>query len=291
MKKRKVTFYDIIFQGCDSINETKIYLSNLLTFIQGLTPCDRKVDLHSERFCFMDNLQTDDSGEYYRILFKSARHSYRAPLLDRVTINERENPKLMTEGEQMKTHAIIKVLPGKITLILEQGANCMTSSNIAYYLNQFVPQYNEEHPEQAIYGMFIAQQILKNDFWEQLQSMSRVKKAIVVTDKRVLGSESLNYSQRMYSIKDTINIDIVAKRKESLKDTVTDIWNSRIAGRSEITSIRVEGLGEHNEQTIINTEQFAKVEYVEANQNEDTGEFNTLDLFNRMMLVAQRYHV
>ncbi len=291
MKKRKITFFKIIFQGSNNITEAKNYLSNLLNFIQSKSPYDKKVDLPSDRFCFMDNIQKTVSDEYFRILFKSAKHSYRAPLLDRETINERENPKRMTEGEQMKTHVIIKMLPMEIILFLENGTNCMTSLNIVYYLNQYVSKYNDEHPSQAIYGTFIAQQILKNDFWEQLQSMNRVKKAVVVTDKRVLGSDSLHFLQRMFSIKDTINIDIVAKRKESLKDAITDIWNSRIAGRSEISCIRVEGVGEHNEQTIINTDQFAKIEYVEANQNEDTGEFDTPDMFNRMMLVAQRYNV
>ena len=72
-----------------------------------------------------------------------------------------------------------------------------------------------------------------------------------------------------------------------------DIWKHEpeavVAGRTEITRIRVEGEGEHDEKTVINTEQFAKIEYMEVNQNEDTGEFVTPEVFNWMMLIAQRY--
>lgn len=289
MKKRKVAFYSIILQGCDRIDEVKTNFSNLLSYINGLEPINRKIDLSSERFCFMDNMQVFESGEYTRILFKSAKHSYRAPLLDRETIDERDNPKRMTEGEQMKTHAVAKFLPNDVILFLEQGSNCMTNNNIAYYLNQFVSQYNEEHLESAIHGTFVAQQILKEDFFDQLQSMDRVVKADIVTDKRILGSDFLNYAQRTTSLKEEVKINISAQRGLSLKDAIIDAWYNFTAGNTEIARIRVEGVGEHKEKTIINTDQFAKIEYVEANQNEDTGEFDSLDMFNRMILVAQRY--
>ena len=42
---------------------------------------------------------------------------------------------------------------------------------------------------------------------------------------------------------------------------------------------------------MLNKKEFGILAYVEANQNEDTGEFDTPDMFNRMMLVAQRYNV
>ncbi len=289
MKKRKVAFFSVILKNGNSIAETKVCLSVLLPFIQSLPLIDKKVDLPSERFCIMDNLQISDSGEYYRILFKSARHSYRAPLLDRETILERENPKRMTEGEQMKTHAVIKYLPNEVILFLEQGANCMTSNSIAYYLNEFVTNYNDEHSESMIHGMFIVQQLLKEDFFEQLQSMDRVIKADIVTDKRILGSDSLKFMERTTSLKEEIKINISAQRGLSLKDAIIDAWHKFATGTTQISRIRVEGIGGHREKTIINTDQFAKIEYIDANQNEDTGEFDTTDIFRRMMLVAQRY--
>ena len=289
MKKRKVAFFSVILKNGNSIAETKVCLSALLPFIQSLSLIDKKVDLPSERFCIMDNLQVSDSGEYYRILFKSARHSYRAPLLDRETIHERENPKRITEGEQMKTHAVIKFLPNEVILFLEQGANCMTSTNIANYFNEFVTKYNDDHSESMIHGIFIAQQLLKEDFFEQLQSMDRVIKADIVTDKRILGSDSLDFMERTTSLKEEIKINISAQRGLSLKDAIIDAWHKFATGNTQIARIRVEGVGEHREKTIINTDQFAKIEYIDANQNEDTGEFDTTDIFRRMMLVAQRY--
>lgn len=290
MKKRKVAFYSIRFQEQNNnIDEVKTSLSNLLSYINGLAPIDRKIDLSLEKFCFMDKMKVFDSGEYTRILFKSAKHSYRAPLLDRETIDERENPKRMTEGEQMKTHAVIKFLHNDVIMFLEQGSNCMSSNNIAFYLNQLTNQYNEDCIESAIHGTFVAQQILKEDFFDQLQSMDRVIKAEIVTDKKILGSEFLNFTQRMTSLKEEVKINISAQRGLSLKDAIIDAWYRFTAGATEIARIRVEGVGEHKEKTIINTDQFAKIEYVEANQNEDTGEFDSLDMFNRMMLVAQRY--
>lgn len=289
MKTRKVAFFNIILQGCENVGEMKACLANILQYIHGLQPIERKDDLSSERFCFLDDLQVTDMGEYSKLLFKSARHSYRAPLLDKETISARENPKKITEGEQMKTHAVVRYFNDKIVMILEQGANCMTNGNVARYLNSFLGRYNQTYPDQTINGTFIAQPILKEDFFEQLQAMSRVMKAVIITDKRILGSDSLNYMQRTSSIKKEVSINISVNRGGSMKEAIIDAWNTFNAGTTEIACIRVEGEGEHKEKTIINTEQFAKVEYIEANQNEDTGEYVTSEMFNWMMLIAQRY--
>ena len=89
MKTRKVAFFNIILQGCENVDEMKACLTNLLPFIHELQPIERKEDLTTERFCFLDDLQISETGEYNKLLFKSARHSYRAPLLDRDTIDER----------------------------------------------------------------------------------------------------------------------------------------------------------------------------------------------------------
>ncbi len=289
MKKRKVAFYNIILQGSEDVSEMKVCLANMLQYIHSLQPIDRKEDLSSERFCFLDDLQVTDMGEYSKLLFKSARHSYRAPLLDRDTIGERDNPKRITEGEQMKTHAVIRYFEDFILLVLEQGSNCMTSGNIAKYLNRFLLKYNQANPEQAVGGTFILQPVFKENFIEQLQAMNRVMKAVIYTDKRILGSDSLNFMERTSNVKEEVSINLSVKRGASMKEAILDAWNKLVAGRTEITRIRVEGEGEHDEKTVINTEQFAKIEYMEVNQNEDTGEFVTPEVFNWMMLIAQRY--
>ena len=289
MKKRKVAFFNIILQGSENVSEMKVCLANVLQYIHSLQPVERKEDLSSERFCFLDNLQVTEGGEYSKLLFKSARHSYRAPLLDRDTIGERDNPKRITEGEQMKTHAVIRYFEDIILLVLEQGSNCMTSGNIARYLNRFLLKFNQENPDQAASGTFIVQPVFKENFLEQLQAMNRVMKAMIYTDKRILGSDSLNFMERTSNVKEEVSINLSVKRGSSMKDAILDVWNRLIAGRTEITRIRVEGEGEHDEKTIINTDQFAKIEYIEVNQNEDTGEFVTPEVFNWMMLIAQRY--
>ena len=132
------------------------------------------------------------------------------------------------------------------------------------------------------------QPVFKENFIEQLQAMNRVMKAVIYTDKRILGSDSLNYMERTSNVKEEMSINLSVKRGASMKDAILDAWNKLVAGRTEITRIRVEGEGEHDEKTVINTEQFAKIEYMEVNQNEDTGEFVTPEVFNWMMLIAQR---
>ena len=70
MKKRKVAFYSIILQGSEDVSEMKVSLANMLQYIHSLQPIDRKEDLSPERFCFLDDMQVTDMGEYSKLLFK-----------------------------------------------------------------------------------------------------------------------------------------------------------------------------------------------------------------------------
>lgn len=159
MAKRKVSFNYLFLKHEGLELSIENALSTIVTFLLSKEKIDRKQDVNSDKFAFLDNVDYDTTSEYHtmQLLFKSAKHSYRAPLLDKNTAEARDNPKTMSEGEQMKTHLLIKFKEGDAVLFLEMGNNLLTCGNIVNYLNYVLLSYNsqfEENDQRRILGKF-----------------------------------------------------------------------------------------------------------------------------------------
>lgn len=296
MAKRKIGFYYLFLK--DKIDGEEVELSikenllNLVSYLQDLSPIERKFDMSNDKFVFMDSFTSyvDDGTSLLEILFKSAKHSYRAPLLDRDTVEARENPKTMSEGEQMKTHCLIKFKEGNAILFLETGQNMLTCNNIAEYLNNSLSLYNSDlENENRIDGKFCFDMIPRDDFREVLDSMTRVTLAEVYIDKDILGADYLRFSNPSEEMKEFVVMSVKAERKKSIKEHIYDFVDNLAGNESKIKRIRVKGKLSNDNESIIDTSFIIKREFVDVQQDEDTGEFNSTDMFLQLKFLSRDY--
>ena len=84
------------------------------------------------------------SANVYEILFKSAKHGTRKPLINRNTANERDNPKTLEEGEVEKVHLVLKYTKNETTVFLEKNRDELSMQNIIDYFNYFQRKLNHE---------------------------------------------------------------------------------------------------------------------------------------------------
>jgi hypothetical protein len=279
MAKRKVGYYVLSLKEGDFSFDTKTSLLNLLDYIRPLAKIQRKCDLSGDKFAYFDSIGLY-ADETISILVKSAKHGYRAPLIDRNTVVVRDNPKTINEGEQMKTHMVLKFTDTDIVCIMEIGLNMFTCNDLITYLNKMVARYNEEKEEtRQIHGLFGIQMIMRNDFSNALESMNRVTCANVYVDKRVLGGDLLNFSNRTETIKESVVMSIGVTKGNSAKEFAKDVFR-RIAGANTVVKrIRVKGISNMGAESIIDTEFFGKKDIVDVNRNSDTGEYDSSEMF------------
>lgn len=298
MAKRKIGFYYLLLKenidGTEVVYSVEESLNKLFPFMLSLEPVARKQDLYNDKFVFIDNYSVSVSSDSCRLtefLFKSAKHSYRAPLLNRNTVEARDNPKTMAEGEQMKTHGLIKYKDGDAICFLETGQNMLTCSNIVDYLNKSREIYNSNQTEEdnIIKGIYCFDMIARDDFREVLDSMSRVTLADVYIDKSILGSDVLNFSNPSEELQEQIVMSLKADRKKNIKQHIYDILDHLNGTESKIRRIRVKGKLPNDNESIIDTSFINKKEYVDAQQDEDTGEFNTPYMFTQLKLLSKDY--
>lgn len=290
MAKRKIGFYFILYKKGDMERSAWTPTLTVCKFLSALEKSNRKKDLDGNKFGFISEISTD-GDETASILFKSARHSYRAPLLDRNTVEERENPKTMDEGEQMKTHAVLKNIEGSPIALIESGNNLMTGNNIIDYLNWGLSLYNAniDEADEAMDGSFSLEMVPRDDFREVLDSMSRVTCANIFIDKNILGSSVLNFAEPSETMQEDIVLQIKANRKKSILDSLYHIVDKYNSNNSDIRRIRVVGRTGNNNETIIDTGFIVKKEYVEVTQNTDTGEFSSIEMFSAIKKLSSQF--
>ena len=291
MANRKIGFYFLSLRQRDFEFPIKYNLIQLLNYLQERTRLERKQDIGGDKIVFLDSCTQEGDDNLLKLLFKNAKHSYRAPLINKNTVEERENPKKIDEGEQMKTHALVKFKDGDAILFLETGGGMLSYHGFAEYLNRMLALYNGQftNDEGKILGHFCIDMIPRDDFREVLNSMNRVSCATIFTDKRILGSEALNYSEPSEELKEEVVIELKAKRGRNIMQHIYDCLDRANGANSEIRRIRVKGKLPNNNEGIIDTGFIIKKEYVDAQQNEDTGEYNTAYMFSQLVSLSRDY--
>jgi len=282
-KTRKIGFYYLTLISGDTTIENA--LNETLNHIDGLTKVDRSRTIRNPKFGFLDSINSNSENTKHKIIFKSASHSFRPPLVHRDTIAERESPKSMEEGETQKTHLITKAIGGDVIVILEKHQGGLTMKQIKNYLNFFA---NFVESESEI--RFDFETIAKDNFLEEIENLSRVVSADVYVDKQLLGSEVLDYSERTSTVKHEVIVSVKAKNRDNISDFARDVYAKLNSGENSIQRLRVVGRNNENNVVKINTDFIERQEYVKPTVNQVTGEIRTSDLFSEMESVLQNFN-
>ena len=292
MQKRKISFnwlhLSSMVENEEVFTNVESNLLALLNYISELPKVQRKYNLSKDKFCFIENFNFDDNSQCVELLLKSAKHSYRAPLLDKNTVEARENPKRIEEGEQIKTHVLLKFIENDAIVFLETGLNLLTMSNIVEYLNSFIVLYNNS-VEEKIIGKFTYDMMPRDDFREVLDSMSRVVCAELFINKSLLGSDALNFCNITEDIQENMVLSLKSEKKKSIKKSLYQVISHFSGVNSKINRIRVRGKMPNNNEGIIDTSFIIKKEYIEVEQNADTGEFDTPCMFAQLKFLANDF--
>lgn len=108
-------------------------------------------------------------------------------------------------------------------------------------------------------------------------------------DKILLGSDALDFSEPSEEIKEEIIVKVQAGRKKTIKEHIYDFLDKYNGINSHTKRIRVRGKMSNENEGIIDTGRIIKKEYVDAQQNEDTGEFDSTYMFTQLTLLSQDF--
>ena len=279
-KRRKICFHYLKIND-ENVDVIETF-NNLLMKIEELDKPDRKIEQGHNRFYLLDS-RSITSGKN-KITFKNAAYNFRPKLIDNVTIAERDSPKQLGEGERQKTHIITKPLNGEVLIVIEKSHFGVSINNFIKYLNHFINLLELEDNFR-----FYFETLAKDNFLDEIDKLQRITYADVIVDKQLLGSDALNFSDRTTEVNHEITVTLKAKRKNTIEDTVRDIFAKVSGGENHINRIRVKGRNAENNEVIINTDFIERQEYVLCDYDEETGEMSSADTFIELNAILDNF--
>lgn len=278
-RTRKIGFYSVKLMDIE--NPGEIYGLNefeyLFRSINRMQKSRRILDLAVRyKFHVLSYYRKDRDSGVNNVIFESAKYYNRPPLIHRATADARDNPKTLDEGEAEKTHVSFLVKDDEILLVMEERRDGISIQGIKAYLEHYL----DEIYSQKAYYMEVSV-IAKNDFLEELNRLNRTIQGEVFVEKRLLGSECMNISERYEEAKERIAIVINAKRNRSITDILRDGFHSMIAGDQNITRVRARGKDSASNQIILDTDLIRKIERLEIQMEAGTGLVTSSEIFRR----------
>jgi hypothetical protein len=275
----------------DPIVENPLYIiEETITYIMKQSKKNRFYDLKDNKFCFLESINSEakKNGTVLTGLFKSARNEFRPDLINKKTGVERRNPKEITEGDIEKTHFVVKIdkTTKEVYLLIEYNFHGIHTNNVVNYFSYFDDKYLKSKNEKRTYSI-IHTIIPRNNFLTELETLSRTRLAEIYFDKKLLGSEALNFSNRTVSLKKELKLVASASPQESITEVVVDFFNVFKKKQSAVSKVRVYGTDQDNNEIILDTSFMSKVEFVEVELNQETGEVNTTQLFTGLKKIAK----
>ncbi len=276
---RKIGFYSLYLKDRknEDVRHPASIIREVLDYILSFEKVGRIQDLkNSNKFHILASRGTN--GEIENLIFESAKYFHRPPLIKKDTAEERDNPKELDEGEAEKTHVSMKFLEDEILTIIEERKPGISISQLVSYLSKFLRTYYHTNGKKLDFRISLLI-IPKDNFLSELRKLVRVNLAHLHVDKKLIGSEFLNFSDRLGDLNDDVDISIKAIKYKSIKELVRIIFNSFRTQNTIIKKIRVYGYNDEGNQILLDTDLIKKVEYIEVDIDIPTGIVNSRDIF------------
>lgn len=172
------------------------------------------------------------------------------------------NTKKANQGEEEKTHILVKGVEDEIIALFEANKN-FSFGGFVKYIKEFIKVYCAQKSMRDDFKVDY-KIIPVGDFFELLNSMDRVKAANIYVDKKILGGGELSLTNFLDTFKESLVLNVSAKRQKNIKDAMQEIAVKFRAKGTIVKKIRVEGFQPEGAPIILDTESCQKKDIVEV---------------------------
>jgi hypothetical protein len=273
-KDRKLGFYLLAITAKED-HDCKLsaaVLKPLIAHILSLPEKSRLVDLTRYHSChFLADSAIE--GKTQTLIFKSGKYHHRPPLFDKATTKERDSPKTLSEAESEKTHLVLRYGTDEIGVIAEERKSGVGIHKVVGYLNRFRRDLERKKVAGFDYA-FETGVLAKEDFLKELKALKSVKVGEIHMEKKLLGEEFFNFSERTENVQKDLTLTLRSERGKSIFGPIADIYD-KYKNEDRVKKLRVYGYGAAGQLVVLDTDLIRKIEYVEANIDDQTGVVDT----------------
>lgn len=280
-KPRTITYFELSKKEIATGDEHSFQtLRDILNSAHAASHPQKLFEL-DEKKVFLASLE-NRSGNLQVGFTVSLYTNYRPDVVEENTGSKRPNPKNNDEGDEEKTHFVVKYTSDKVYLLVENNSKAISPKKIPLYFNYLYKTFNPN--ESRTYNLKYATLAVDN-FEQVLERLTRAKTAEIIVEKPILGSQYMQMSNRTSTVKREIKVTVSAERKASIKDFSEDVYQLYSSG-GLVKKITIIGVDEDNSPIKIDTSFMEKKSYIYAEVNEDKGDLKTIDTLREMVTLA-----
>ena len=296
-KKRQIQYFELtkkIWRKEEDNIMPFVEVKDLFQFILNKKRLIRIHQLKQSKICLLDSCMPHVKGDNSIVikgLMKSATQDFCPYLLNSRTGEERPNTRTKQEGDIEKNHFLIKIIDRgdnefDVFVIFEKNGNGIRMNQFVDCLNGYNKLWVQSKKEKRSYSINY-KIVCGDDFFEMLNNLGRAKIAEVHFDKTLVGSDALDFSNKLVAAKSNVVLTIKAEKDMSLKGFGLDVLQlMQGKKKSKISKIRIYGEDEEKHNVMIDTEFFGKKTEIEAELNSETGEVITHNIYTELEELA-----
>lgn len=297
IKKRQIQYFELTKKIWRKEDNNIVPFAEIKDLLKWILKKNKKIRLHQlkqARVCLLDSCMPPIEGEGTIIikgLMKSTTQDFCPYLLNSRTGEERPNTRTKQEGDIQKNHFLIKIIDREddefnVFVIFEKNGNGITINQLIDCLNGYNKLWVQHKKEKRSYSVGYSI-VCGDDFFDMLNNMGRAKIAEVHFDKTLVGSDALEFSDKLASAKSNVVLTMKAEKEMSLKGFGLDVLQLLQGKKSKISKIRIYGEDDEKRNVMIDTEFMGKKTEIEAELNPDTGEVITTNIYSELEELAE----
>lgn len=279
---RKIGYYDIRIKDPE---EKDIYLNNdlfidTIILIEKESKIEKREDIiKSNKFYFLDMASRKQIGlnTVIKLIFKSAKFKHRPDLIHHKTLKERDNPKLMEEGEEEKTHIILKKEKDRLLCLFEEKQSGITFNQFIRYITMFNKKFSDLNKAEKF---LIEDSVIPGgDFIDRLESLDRVTQGEFFVDLSIIGSDFSQLANDT-TIKPFGKLSVSVVKFGNMKKNAKKLFKFQKKNPEKIIRIRYKGYKNDN-PILLDSNYLKNIEHITVKIDKKTGLVNSDDIFDK----------
>lgn len=251
-------------------------LDELFSSVFSKDKAERAKRKNNEWVMLLDEL--DDDQNTTTGMFKSTTYGYKNILLHGIDLTEPEDPRDENQGEQIRTHFLVRKMDG--LLLLEVSTNGVTRSKLEDYLND---HGNEVIDRNNIYSIRVSS-LISTEFIEEISKFNRIKEAHLEIKTKDASGLSAPYQALLDETNELKGnaVRLIVKAvydKDGLMNVVP--WVNKVKQMSGVKSIKIKGTVGGADKFIDVDKNAEKYTYSNIRINENRI-INSYDLYDKM---------
>lgn len=294
-KKRQIEYHAIVkrIKGQPKAEpQAFIEICGLLKAIKSQPKKERRYEMKTSKICFLEQLLVEKDSDYTYVcgVLESAVYEFRPQLINTRTAVKRDNPKEKMEGEVEKTHFCFRVCykanSKDVILVLEKNANGVSVKQFLNYLAAFNKKFAAKEEMRLNYYLQ-SHMLVREDIEDAIKNMNRARVAELYLDKKLLGSDALDFSNRYAEAQQSMVLTVKAEKKSSIKDAVLDVLRLLQGAHSKVVKMRIWGTDGDDQNVLVDTSYFGKKTEIICELNPETGEISSTPTLNKLKALAE----